>query len=240
MRTRIAIVVLAITAICGCLSFGTAAQDESGNLPMATVKRGEPTLETVSEGCAKSVDQLPRSYHIRLNDPRLRHDGLMVVVKRERRIMLFSNGEIRHDRQSGYQDCWRIALGADARGRSTGVFDKLMTGDRRTPEGWFRTSDKPWSSFYGAIQIHYPSERHAAQALNRGSIDQTTYVQIAQAEESERAPPQNTPLGGELLIHGGGSRRDWTEGCVALNDQDMDELRALLPDDMRTWLLILP
>ena len=37
-------------------------------------------------------------------------------------------------------------------------------------------------------------------------------------------PPWDTPLGGEIFIHGGGSGSDWTWGCVALDDDDVREL----------------
>ena len=37
-------------------------------------------------------------------------------------------------------------------------------------------------------------------------------------------PPWNTPLGGEIFIHGGGETWDWTYGCVALRNKDIEEL----------------
>ena len=40
-------------------------------------------------------------------------------------------------------------------------------------------------------------------------------------------PPQKTALGGEIYIHSGGTDGDWTEGCVALNDREMEELFEL-------------
>ena len=44
-----------------------------------------------------------------------------------------------------------------------------------------------------------------------------------------RKPPWNTKLGGEIMIHGGGTKRDWTEGCLALSDDDVEELYPLIP-----------
>ena len=40
----------------------------------------------------------------------------------------------------------------------------------------------------------------------------------------KKAPPQYTKLGGLIYIHGNGSSRDWTLGCVALEDNEMKEL----------------
>ncbi|MBI5794389.1 L,D-transpeptidase family protein [Candidatus Uhrbacteria bacterium] len=194
-------------------------------------------------GCVARVDQLaPDPLHFDEGDTRLRDDRVIVVSKDERRIMLFSQGTIRRDRHNGAPDCWKVALGYRDDGQDAGVFDKVMQGDRRTPEGWFQTSDKPWSSYHGAIQVHYPGERHAKTALARGSITRLQYDAIALAEKRGTVPPQDTSLGGDILLHadGPGSSYDWTFGCIALNNADIDELRSALPDGMRTWILILP
>ncbi len=42
-------------------------------------------------------------------------------------------------------------------------------------------------------------------------------------------PPQKTALGGEIYIHGGGTERDWTWGCVALKNEEIEELFAAMP-----------
>ncbi|NQV90174.1 L,D-transpeptidase family protein [Candidatus Uhrbacteria bacterium] len=187
-----------------------------------------------------SVAELPLSIVAQSDDPRLQSDNLLVVVKSSHRVMLFSDGLLRHDRPGDSPDCWRVGLGTYKDGSSAGAFDKQVEGDRRTPVGWYRTSDKPVSSQYHSILIHYPDERHAKQALDRGAISTNTYKKIAQAETAGTIPPQNTALGGNILLHGGGSSTDWTWGCIALNNIDQDELRELLPTGMRTRILILP
>jgi len=47
---------------------------------------------------------------------------------------------------------------------------------------------------------------------------------ILEAIRKKKAPPQYTKLGGLIYIHGNGAGRDWTWGCVALEDEDMKEL----------------
>jgi len=42
-------------------------------------------------------------------------------------------------------------------------------------------------------------------------------------------PPQSTPLGGSIRIHGGGAGEDWTLGCIAMNDTDIKDLYSHLP-----------
>jgi lipoprotein-anchoring transpeptidase ErfK/SrfK len=62
-------------------------------------------------------------------------------------------------------------------------------------------------------------------------IDVQTFDDIDFAVRHGRLPPQNTPLGGNLGIHGIGSgdsqihsAYNWTEGCVALTNTQMDKL----------------
>jgi L,D-peptidoglycan transpeptidase YkuD (ErfK/YbiS/YcfS/YnhG family) len=39
-----------------------------------------------------------------------------------------------------------------------------------------------------------------------------------------KTPPQNTNLGGDICIHGGGTNSNWTFGCIALEDKDIEDL----------------
>lgn len=160
-------------------------------------------------------------------DPRLRAASLLVVEKGARRLGLYRGGRLAM--------CTRIALGV---GGPEG--DKEREGDRRTPQGWYRSSDKPWSKFEGAIAVHYPNADDARAAQRAGRIDEATAKRIVRALRRGQKPPQNTALGGEILIHGGGSRWDWTAGCIALSDTDLAVLRAEMPADMATDILILP
>ena len=67
---------------------------------------------------------------------------------------------------------------------------------------------------------------------------------IINAIRARTKPPQNTRLGGDIFIHGGGSGklfgsvRDWTLGCVALENDEMKELFDLIP--LRTPVKIVP
>lgn len=243
---KIRVAVMAVMAICmsGCFPFGMSASHETPPMPLispeATVEVGEVLFETAPTGCIESISELPDSDVYSRDNPYLQSDHLIVVLKEARRLMLFQNGKIRHDRTGGAPDCWKIALGIYTDGRPSGALDKTRQGDRHTPTGLFRTSDKPWSQYQDAILIHYPSPRHAAAARDSGRIADVEVEEIHRAHINGVPPPQDTPLGGEILIHGGGSQADWTWGCIALNDNDLTELRALLPGGMKTWMLILP
>lgn len=106
-----------------------------------------------------------------------------------------------------------------------GVGPKLSRGDLKTPEGHYRTcvrNDK--SKFHLSIGISYPNARDARRGLASGIISHEQCLAIEAAEHEGIRPPWDTGLGGEIMIHGGGSDRDWTAGCIALDDSAMDFL----------------
>ncbi|HVN92516.1 MAG TPA: L,D-transpeptidase family protein [Terracidiphilus sp.] len=106
---------------------------------------------------------------------------------------------------------YKVALG---RG---GLAPKEREGDERTPEGHYiidsRNAD---SRFYKALHISYPD-----------------------AEDRARAAKLGVSPGGAIMIHGlpngmawiGSAHRlyDWTQGCIALTDSEMDEVWNLVP-----------
>lgn len=179
--------------------------------------------EPASVGCPDSVSEIEAPSQ----PERLKGSGVIVVFKESRRLGLYADGQ--------RKGCWPVGLA------STYVEGhKQRRGDMRTPEGWFRTSDKPWSNFYAAIAVHYPEAVDAERGVEQGLISTGQRDEILSALERGDKPPQNTRLGGEILIHGGGGSSDWTLGCVALDDADIDELRKGLPKSMRTDVLVLP
>jgi murein L,D-transpeptidase YafK len=107
---------------------------------------------------------------------------------------------------------FRVALG---RG---GLGPKQRAGDARVPEGIYAISGhNPDSGYYRSLRISYPTPEQAAAAAARG-----------------------VKAGGDIMIHGlpdgrgwVGSRQttvDWTEGCVALTNPEMDWLYRAVPD----------
>jgi len=69
-------------------------------------------------------------------------------------------------------------------------------------------------------------------------ITKAEYEAIAEAIAKKKMPPQTTKLGGEIYIHGGGTDGDWTQGCVALADDDIKKLFDSIP--VGTPVRILP
>ena len=107
---------------------------------------------------------------------------------------------------------YRISLGGG------GLAPKARSGDRRTPEGDYRiTGRNPSSRFHLSLRIGYPTPAQAAAARAQG-IDP----------------------GGDIMIHGLPNGRgalaalyqgrDWTDGCIALTDPEIEEVWKLVRD----------
>lgn len=99
---------------------------------------------------------------------------------------------------------YRILLG------DAPVGHKRQQGDERTPEGRYRiTFRNDKSRFHLSLRVSYPNEADRRQARVRG-VDP----------------------GGDIMIHGGtppGYSRDWTDGCIALSDAQIEEVWRLVP-----------
>jgi murein L,D-transpeptidase YafK len=118
------------------------------------------------------------------------------------------------------------AVGREPRGH------KLGAGDDRTPEGRYRVSGRARPSrFHLFIPIDYPSAEDARAALDEGRISPREHARILYAATFGLAPPGDTALGGGLGLHGEGrrwqgesARLDWTNGCVAVTDPEIEFL----------------
>jgi len=90
---------------------------------------------------------------------------------------------------------------------------KQQQGDKRTPEGKYRITKKKSGSetrFYKALLLNYPNEE-----------DKTRFS----ANKRKGIIGANARIGNLIEIHGQGGRGvDWTDGCIALKNDDMDEL----------------
>jgi hypothetical protein len=118
----------------------------------------------------------------------------------------------------------RIALGNEPVGA------KQRQGDGRTPEGDYRVCTRnASSSFHLFLGLDYPNRADARRGLAQGLITPGEHRRILAALNAGRTPPWNTPLGGAIGIHGSGAIGDWTLGCVALDDPDIETLWALCP-----------
>lgn len=132
---------------------------------------------------------------------RSRRDGgsAIVVDKLGRRLILYRRGRV--------EMVFTAELGAN------GLRPKRHAGDRATPEGRYRVVVKKHggaTKYYKALLIDYPNPD-----------DHKRYRVAREAG----AVPRGAGVGSLIEIHGeGGEGRDWTDGCVALTNDDMDRL----------------
>ena len=128
----------------------------------------------------------------------------VLIEKKERRLTLLSKGEV--------IKTYKIALGGNP------VGPKERQGDNKTPEGTYiidsRNSD---SGYHLSLHISYPNE-----------------------QDKMRAKELGVSPGGDIMIHGiknglswvGASHAevDWTKGCIAVKDEEMEEIYKLVPN----------
>jgi murein L,D-transpeptidase YafK len=128
---------------------------------------------------------------------------------------------------------YRIAVGRGGSG------DKQQFGDNKTPVGSYRVIGfNPTSKFDFFVRLNYPTVKDAYYGLQNEKISRAEFDRIVKALRAGALPPQNTALGGAIGIHGIGNetrekihiheRLDWTEGCIALRNQEIHELRPFL------------
>lgn len=136
----------------------------------------------------------------------------VLVRKSERRLYLLSGEEVVRS--------YRISLGDNPEGH------KLYEGDERTPEGdYILDWRNPHSDFYKSIHISYPSPRDRELAEAWG-LDPGSNIMI-------HGLPNNA---GDLAFAYIGL--DWTDGCIAVSNEAMDEIWELVADG--TPIRILP
>jgi murein L,D-transpeptidase YafK len=135
----------------------------------------------------------------------------LVLDKSDRRLELWSG--------KTFVKAYLVGLGTAPEG------DKVRQGDRKTPDGDFHIvnrNDK--SSFHLFLGISYPNTEDADRGLAAGLVTAEEAQLIREADTAVRVPPWNTDLGGKIGIHGGGAGVDWTWGCIAVEDFEVDEL----------------
>lgn len=131
------------------------------------------------------------------------HADKVVVIKDEKLLLLLRDGKILKS--------YRVSVGRNP-GR------RVRRGDDRTPEGRYVIDGRnPRSSYYKALHISYPN-----------------------ASDIRNARKFGVSPGGEVLIHGlpsgfedlGVSHADlnWTRGCIAVSNEEMDEIWQLVAD----------
>lgn len=132
-----------------------------------------------------------------IDDSRKNNRYSIIVDKYSRKCFVYYNGVKQYE--------YNVELGKNWVGH------KQVKGDKATPEGMYKVIKKFGSNktkYYKALLLDYPNESDKAEF--RKAIAQGTL-------------PSSAKIGGLIEIHGnGGKGIDWTEGCIALTDSEMD------------------
>lgn len=139
--------------------------------------------------------------------------GISIYVsKLKNKVTLFRNGII--------MNVWDCNMGT-----YSALGDKQREGDRITPSGKFYICTRnPYSVCHLSLGLSYPSGDDADRGFQEGLITEEQRDAIKTAIAKGEAPPWDTPLGGEIMIHGGYQPNQPTRGCVALPNDVMDYL----------------
>lgn len=133
------------------------------------------------------------------------HADRILVLKSERKLQLFKAGKVIRE--------YHVSLGLQPVGKKT------RQGDYKTPEGnYVIDSRNPGSQYHRSLHISYPNAADRAAAAKLG-----------------------VNPGGDVMIHGlpngykpklprGAIMTDWTWGCIALTDVELDEIWELVPN----------
>ena len=132
-----------------------------------------------------------------------RESGALVIVdKSDRRLTLYQSGR-------------PVMAVEDIRFGNAPIGHKQVEGDERTPEGLYTIDARnPGSAYHLSLRINYPNPRDTARATQSG-----------------------VSPGGNIFIHGQPNGydgapipTDWTDGCIALSNAEIEKLWAMVPD----------
>jgi murein L,D-transpeptidase YafK len=132
-------------------------------------------------------------------------------------IVIKSNYELQLFDQNGWYATYPAVFG------SKSLEDKMMEGDRNTPEGIFHiVSKRPHEKWDKIMDLDFPTAADIAKFNDR---------------KARGLIPQTAKIGGGIAIHGTWAHDDravdnytnWTNGCVSLKCEDMDEVYRIVP-----------
>lgn len=191
-----------ITVACSLLAvFAAVRMGAFGPVP-------PPWGPTAAQATAEARRRLPQR-------PPVPGERVVLIRKADRVLALYRDGHL--------AAVYPVALGLRNQGH------KEREGDGRTPEGtYYICTRNENSGFHLFLGLSYPSDTDAEAGYQAGRVTKAQRDAIVAAVRARQRPPWDTPLGGEVGIHGGGTGIDWTAGCVAMENQAVEELWAVL------------
>jgi len=131
---------------------------------------------------------------------------LIIVNKMEHECLLYLGGVLKKRFEAEFGPNW--------------IGDKMYRGDKATPEGVYRVvqkKDQRRTIYYKSLAINYPNEEDRVRF--RENVNSGIFS-------------KRLDIGGSIEIHGSGGRGfDWTRGCVALSNKDMDFIYGIVSEN---------
>ena len=156
-------------------------------------------------------------YRVPLNPDTLNKDSVLIIVTKTRnKLEVFYRKNL-------------VRVYKSVGGPKPGD-NKMVEGDRCTPEGWFRITQKnPSSHYHRFMLLDYPND--------------STNARFTALKAAGKIPATAKP-GNAIGIHGvwkGGDdmverRIGWTDGCIALRNKDLDELYRMTKEGTRVFI----
>ena len=187
-------------------------KDKDGNI-IRTV-RYDKGNEHITE---TQLIRISLNLHLPFNADTLNKDSVLIVVNKSHYIV-----EVWYRRRKIRE--YKAVFGAKP------LEDKQMEGDRRTPEGWFTIRSKnPKSKYNKFLLLSYPNDSSVAHFMDL---------------KAKGALPRSARIGGSVGIHGIWPKGDdmlekgvcWTDGCVAIKNEDVDELYTFTDVGTRVFI----
>jgi tetratricopeptide (TPR) repeat protein len=152
----------------------------------------------------KKIEALEQEVNIKVFAIQNRSADKILIEKKERRLTLISKDKV--------LKTYNIALGGNPNGQ------KERQGDNKTPEGTYVIDSRNKNNrYHRSLHISYPNEK-----------------------DKKRAKELGVSPGGDIMIHGiknGFSwigdfhtEFDWTKGCIAVTDEEIEEIEKLVPN----------
>lgn len=166
----------------------------------------EYLLTSSFDNASENLNNYFRSFHLwqawaekTIRESKNNEDYCIIIDKFSRKLYVYNNGLKKMEFDAELGKNW--------------VGTKRTKGDNATPEGMYRITkkfDSRKTKYYKALLLDYPNSEDIAKF---------------KAEIAKGTLPSSAKIGGLIEIHGnGGKGIDWTEGCIALTDKEMDSI----------------
>jgi len=161
-------------------------------------------VKVLLDGYFANLSMWKRWYDQAIRESAQNQSYAIIIDKFAGKCFLFVSGKLK--------TAYHVELGKNWIG------DKRFSGDKATPEGKYRITKKKdghQTKYFKALLLNYPNDDDK---------------QRFQQEIRNRTLPRYARIGGLIEIHGGGGKGvNWTDGCIAFADNDMNSLFRILP-----------